>query len=189
MYSSVVLNSVCPPDPDLASASISTVAPAFQTATFGRDPNNLTNADGRLPNDRPHMFRLMGTVDLPHAALALSGNFQYLTGKPWAASAQVSLPQGDQRILIEPRGSRRSSSQTLLDLRVSKPFSVRKLGRIDVMFDVLNVLNDTAGDRQLLQPQLRSAHRLHRPAPGDARRPTESRPLTRCSQRGGLGAR
>ena len=24
--------------------------------TFGRDPNDLTNADGRLPNDRPHML-------------------------------------------------------------------------------------------------------------------------------------
>jgi hypothetical protein len=24
--------------------------------TFGRDPNSLTNANGRLPNDRPHMF-------------------------------------------------------------------------------------------------------------------------------------
>ena len=29
--------------------------------TFGRDPNDLTNARGRLPNDRPHMFRVMGT--------------------------------------------------------------------------------------------------------------------------------
>ena len=25
--------------------------------TFGRDPNSLTNATGRLPNDRRHMFR------------------------------------------------------------------------------------------------------------------------------------
>jgi hypothetical protein len=69
---------------------------------------------------------------------------QHLTGKPWAASAQVALPQGDQRILLEPRGSRRLSSQTLLDVRVSKTMTISSLGRIEVMFDVLNVFNDTA---------------------------------------------
>jgi hypothetical protein len=48
-----------------ADPQVSTVAPAFPTTTFGRDPNNLTHAYGRLPNDRPHMFRTMGTIDLP----------------------------------------------------------------------------------------------------------------------------
>jgi hypothetical protein len=81
---------------------------------------------------------------VPHTGLTVAGNLQYFSGKPWAATAQVLLPQGDQRILIEPRGSRRLSSQTLLDLRVSRPFSVGKLGRIDAILDVLNVLNDTA---------------------------------------------
>ena len=33
------------------------------------------------------------------------------------------LPQGDQRVLLEPRGSRRLSSQSLLDLRVSRTFA------------------------------------------------------------------
>ena len=47
-----------------ADPQVSTVAPAFPTTTFGRDPNNLTNAYGRLPNDRPHMFRAMGTIDV-----------------------------------------------------------------------------------------------------------------------------
>jgi len=123
---------------------VSTVAPAFPTATFGRDPNNLTNAEGRLPNDRPHMFRLMGTIDVPRTGVTVAANLGYFSGKPWAATAQVLLPQGDQRILIEPRGTRRLSSQTLLDLRVSRPFSVGGLGRIDAILDALNLLNDTA---------------------------------------------
>jgi hypothetical protein len=128
-----------------ADPQVSTVAPAFPTAAFGRDPNNLTNANGRLPNDRPHMFRVMGTVDVPRTGgLAISGNLQYFSGKPWAATTQVSLPQGDQRILLEPRGSRRLTFQTLLDLRASYAFRVGQLGRIDVMCDILNVLNDTA---------------------------------------------
>jgi len=127
-----------------ADPQVSTVAPAFPTATFGRDPNNLTNANGRLPNDRPHMFRLMGTIDVPRTGVTVAANLGYFSGKPWAATAQVLLPQGDQRILIEPRGTRRLSSQTLLDLRVSRPFSVGGLGRIDAILDVLNLLNDTA---------------------------------------------
>ena len=127
-------------------AQASTVAPAFPTATFGRDPNNLTNANGRLPNDRPHMFRLMGTVDVPRTGFSIGANLQVVSGKPWAATAQVSLPQGDQRILLEPRGSRRLPSQSLLDVRVSRPIPFGGRGRAELLLDVLNVLNDTAAE-------------------------------------------
>jgi hypothetical protein len=131
-------------------ASSGTTAGAAQnssglsTGTFGRDPNDLTNADGRLPNDRPHAFRIMGTVDVPRTGIIVAANLQCFSGKPRAASAQVALPQGDQRILLEPRGSRRLSSQSLLDLRVSRsiPFGRGRHG--EILFDVLNVLNDTA---------------------------------------------
>ena len=58
------------------------------------------------------MFRVMGTVDVPRTGLVVAANLQYFSGKPWAASAQMTLPQGDQRILLEPRGSRRLSSQS-----------------------------------------------------------------------------
>jgi hypothetical protein len=123
-------------------AQLSTVAPG---GTFGRDPNNLTNADGRLPNDRPQVFRVMGSLQVPRSSVLVSANFQHFSGKPWAASTQVSLPQGAQRILIEPRGSRRLESQSLLDLRVSKTLGFGA-GRVELLFDVLNVLNDTAGE-------------------------------------------
>ena len=48
---------------------------------FGQDPNSLTNARGLLPNDRPHVFRLMGSVDVPKTGLAVAGNLQYYAGK------------------------------------------------------------------------------------------------------------
>ena len=123
------------------AAQLGTVAPAN---TFGRDPNNLTNATGRLPNDRPHAFRLMGSVILPRTSIMLAANLQHFSGKPWAATTQVSLPQGDQRILLEPRGSRRLPSQSLVDLRVSRPFQVGGVGTVNLMLDVLNLLNETA---------------------------------------------
>jgi hypothetical protein len=111
---------------------------------YGRDPNDLTNARGRLPNDRPHMFRLMGTVEMPRTGLRVAANMQYFSGKPWAATAQIILPQGDQRIFLEPRGARRLSSQSLLDLRVSRTVVTRELGRVELLLDVLNVLNNKA---------------------------------------------
>jgi TonB dependent receptor/Carboxypeptidase regulatory-like domain/TonB-dependent Receptor Plug Domain len=122
---------------------VSTVAPP-NPSTFGRDPNDLSNAYGRLPNDRPHIFRVMTSVDVPRTGLQLAANLQCFSGKPWAATTQIALPQGDQRVLLEPRGSRRLSSQSLLDLRVSRPIALGNLGRIDLVFDVLNALNDTA---------------------------------------------
>jgi outer membrane receptor protein involved in Fe transport len=125
-------------------AQLSTIA--LNQNIFGRDPNDLTNARGRLPNDRPHMLRVMGTVEVPRTGLMIATNFQYYTGKPWAATAQVTLPQGSQRIALEPRGVRRLSSQSLLDLRVSRKIVSGGLGRIELLLDVLNVLNITAAE-------------------------------------------
>ena len=73
-----------------------------------------------------------------------AADLQYFSGKPWAATAQVLLPQGDTRLLLEPRGSRRLSSQSLLDLRVSRTFAVGDAGRVELLLDLLNALNDTA---------------------------------------------
>ena len=56
----------------------------------------------------------------------------------------MALPQGGQRILLEPRGSRRLSSQTLLDVRASKTIRFAGVGRVELLVDVLNLLNDTA---------------------------------------------
>jgi TonB-dependent receptor-like protein/carboxypeptidase family protein len=126
-----------------AGPQVSSVAPGGNTA-FGQNPNDLTNASGRMPNDRPHMLRVAGSVDVPRTGMAIAANFQYFSGKPWAATTQILLPQGDTRILLEPRGTRRLSSQSVLDLRVSRRIALPGAGRVELMLDVLNALNDTA---------------------------------------------
>jgi hypothetical protein len=126
-----------------AGAQSSSVA--LPTVPIGRDPNELTNARGVLPNDRPHMFRLMGTINVPRTGVVIAANWQYFSGKPWAATTQITdLPQGEQRVLLEPRGSRRLPGQTLLDLRLSRTIARSGLGDIELLADVLNALNDTA---------------------------------------------
>jgi hypothetical protein len=87
----------------------------------------------------------MGAVDVPRIGVVVAANFQYFSGKPWAASAVVNLPQNSQqRVLLEPRGSRRLPSQSLLDVRVSRTIRFRGAGRADLLLDILNLLNDAA---------------------------------------------
>ena len=126
-----------------SEAQFSTIArPAY--LTFGQDPNDLTNATGRLPNDRPHIFRATGVWQTPWQGLLVAANLQTFSGRPWAPTTQVTLPQGSQRIMLATRGAERLSSQSLLDLRVSKSFRLPSAGTVDLLFDVLNLLNDTA---------------------------------------------
>ena len=86
----------------------------------------------------------MGTVDVPGTGLVVAANLQIFSGKPWASTAQVVLPQGDQRMQLEPRGSRRLSSQSLLDVRVSRTIHFGGARSIELLLDVLNALDDTA---------------------------------------------
>ena len=85
----------------------------------------------------------MGTVDVPRTGFVIAANLQQFSGKPWAATTQVSLPQDSQRILLEPRGTRRLPSQALLDLRVSRTLGFGG-SRVELLLDVLNVLNESA---------------------------------------------
>jgi hypothetical protein len=143
------------------AAQVSTVAPppVPQGVTFGRDPNDLTNARGRLPNDRPHIFRLMGSVDLAKTGFVMAANLGYFSGKPWAATALIPQPvQNPQpRVLLEPRGTRRLSSQAILDVRLSRPVSFGAGKRIEFVLDVLNVLNNRA-EEALATDNLASAN-------------------------------
>jgi hypothetical protein len=126
-----------------AAAGEAQAGSTFGTRGFGRDPNSLTNARGRLANDRPHVFRVAGSAAVPRTGLVVAANLQAFSGKPWAASTQISLPQGDQRVLLEPPGTRRLSAQTLLDVRLSRTMTLGAFGRIELLVDVLNATNET----------------------------------------------
>jgi hypothetical protein len=115
--------------------------------TFGRDPNSLTNATGVLANDRTHVVRFLGSAVIPGIDLQIATNVQYLTGAPWAASTQVSLPQGLTRVLLETPGTRRLSSQTLVDLRLSRTISLGRMVQVELLLDLLNALNVNAEER------------------------------------------
>ena len=86
----------------------------------------------------------MTSVDVPRTGFVVAANLQHLSGKPWAMTAFVNPNEAARPVLIEPRGTRRLSSQTLLDVRVSRTFRFGDVGRVELCLDVLNLLNDTA---------------------------------------------
>jgi hypothetical protein len=90
------------------------------------------------------MVRVMVSADVPRTGLVAAANIRHFSGKPWAASVLAPLPQGDVRIQLEERGARRLSSQTLVDLRLSRAFVLGAAARVELLIDVFNVLNDTA---------------------------------------------
>ncbi len=121
-----------------------TAAFAGSRSRFGRDPNDLTNATGNLLNDRTHMFRVQTAFEIPKVDVLVGAAVQYLTGKPYAAQANVRLPQGTRQVYLESLGSRRLPPQTLLDLRISKIFRIGGERRIEVLADILNLFQEKA---------------------------------------------
>jgi hypothetical protein len=122
--------------------------------SFGQDPNDTTNlrTGSKLPFDRTHVFRITGAFEIPKIEVLIGANYQYLSGLPWAAFATVETNQrAKQRIYSEPRGTRRLSSQNLLDFRVSKIFRFGRSGKLEIVADVLNLLNDDAPETLVTQ--------------------------------------
>ena len=127
-----------------AGAQVSTVRRS-RACTFGRDPNDLTNARGRLPNDRPHMFRVDG-----HGRRATDR----LRGRRQPAALQRQAVGGDGagraaagRPAHPARAARLAPAVVAIAARCARvaddPTSAA-LGRVELLLDVLNALNDTA---------------------------------------------
>ena len=90
------------------------------------------------------MLKTQATFEIPRIGVVVAANFQHVSGQPWGAIQLFRLPQGERRVWIETQGARRLSSQTLLDLRLSKVFRFRNNGRVEILADLLNLTNDSA---------------------------------------------
>jgi len=112
------------------------------SGTFGKDPNNYTNADGPLNHDRTWIFKFQASYSLPWDILA-SLNYLYQTGTPIPTYTRIYPDQGVQQILAEPRGPVRYKPWNLLDLRLQKTFNLYKSLRFEAMIDVFNLLNSS----------------------------------------------
>jgi hypothetical protein len=112
--------------------------------TFFNNPNAHVNAIGRLPGERRHQVKIVGTVKAPWG-INLSTNMQFYSGRRYtrtvrSADIGLRLRQGAEINFAETRGSRGLPSRAILDFKLEKVFSLGPV-RLSIFGDVFNALN------------------------------------------------
>jgi hypothetical protein len=115
------------------------------------NPNNLINVTGPLAGqntnfngqigDRPHQFKLTGTYITPWYDIGVAGNLNSQSGV--AVTRQISVAQtvgGSSTVNVEPLGSERLDTRTVVDLRF---FKTARFGsrEIEAALDFNNLFN------------------------------------------------
>lgn len=122
-------------------------AAALGIGRWGQDSDPLYTRNpllwGHLSYERPHQFKLLGTVILPWN-ITVCADVRLLSGNPWQAEIPMWMTgiyrsQYDQ-VLLEKRGSRRHPMSTCFNAHLSKAFRIKE-SRFELILDVLNVLN------------------------------------------------
>jgi len=133
----------------------------FYGGSDGNDPNNYINANQRLQGDRPHMFRIAGTSELP-GGIGFSGVINIQSGRPYNRQIRVGgLGQGTSRVIMDPAGSNsaafgelRYPTEKRVDLSLNKVFDISG-ARLKIDAQVFNLLNEgtyTLNQSLVLQP-------------------------------------
>ncbi len=107
---------------------------------MGQDPNDLINAYGRMPSDRPWILKVQAGYTLPLDIMA-SFNWVYQTGRPYISFTQFRLNQGRVKVIAEPRGKHRLPNWSVVDFRLQKTFNITDRVKLLATIDVWNVFN------------------------------------------------
>ncbi len=111
----------------------------FQTPNLA-----LVNADGLVGFDRTHEIKVFAGYQIPKIEVAANMYYRYLSGTPWTPFQRVGSGTfnwtGSIDILLEPRGSRRTEGQQLMDIRFEKVFNVGA-NRLGLYLDAENLFN------------------------------------------------
>jgi len=119
----------------------------LSSGSAGQDPNDLINAKGGLGSrDRPNMFSLMGSYEVPGIAVQISGNLTAVSGTAVASTAPVRLPQGTRSISLEAAGSKyRTESEQYMHVRITKIFFREGPRRLELAGETKNALQEQGG--------------------------------------------
>jgi outer membrane receptor protein involved in Fe transport len=118
----------------------------LQFRSFGQDPNQYVNVDGRLKSDVTWQFKVQLVYKLP-AGFLVSANFSSRDGahlvRRTRSLKDITLVPENKPILLQPRGENgRLSDVTLLDMRLEKDFRLGDSARLAVFADAFNLLNE-----------------------------------------------
>jgi hypothetical protein len=133
---------------DGAQLGINTNGTATRNVYDFTNPNNLVDlgagpGQGRGANDQPHAFKLLGSYQAGWG-INIGANYQALSGLPYDRTLTVPLAQGSRNIAVEPRGTYRASTLSLLSLRADKGWRFNGR-RAAFVAELHNVLNSSAG--------------------------------------------
>ena len=132
------------------NAGLSRVASSALTQ-LANSPNSFLNlsTNSRLDLDRPFIFQVMGTYQLP-GDFFLSARFYGYSGTPWLRTVTIVPPQSwleahgasntPVTVLLEEPGTRRYPFFESLDLRLEKNLRLSSGTNLNVWVDILNLL-------------------------------------------------
>lgn len=122
-----------------------------QTATagsFGRNPNDFVNTDGRLIGDRPVVGKLQFLYEAPYGFL-FGINYMHQAGRLWARQIRVGglgFPARPTINMEANTGDRRVPDWNTIDVRLQKDFRLGGNTRVGVFGDILNLTNIDANE-------------------------------------------
>ena len=106
------------------------------------DPNYLINRENSyLNNDATYVFKVDSTYELPWK-IGSSVNFQHYTGYPFLPLGIFGgLNQVSETIVLQPAGQQRLPSVNMLNVRLSREFTIGDRWRVEPLIDFFNVTN------------------------------------------------
>jgi hypothetical protein len=131
----------------LGSSKLSPVSSQTSTAgTFGQNPNDFVNTDGRLIGDRPVVAKLQLLYEAPWG-ITVATNYTHQDGRLWSRQILVGglgFPSRPTINMEANTGDRRTPNWDLIDVRIEKDFPITPTTRAGVFVDALNLTNSDA---------------------------------------------
>ncbi len=118
-------------------------------SSFGQNPNDFINIDGRLAGERRWMFKTQFLYRFPWDVLT-AVSYTGLSGRAYQRQIRVPDLGIPTTINAEVRdGSRAVDPWNLLDVRLQKQFAIGQNARLGLFLDALNLFNDDANENVL----------------------------------------
>src|SRR2546430_2926065 len=137
------------------------------------NPNNLIDFVGKgstttggigntISPDQPHAFKLLGSYQAPWG-VTLGANYQAVSGLARDRNLSVPFSQGTANFRVEPRGTYRGDTLSLLSVRADKSFRLGGGSRASFIAELHNALNSSAGQAAAASSYGSGTRRLARP--------------------------
>jgi carboxypeptidase family protein/TonB-dependent receptor-like protein len=134
----------------LGSSLSSPISSQTSTAglSFGQNPNDFVNTEGRLIGDRPVIAKLQFLYEAPWG-ITWATNYTHQAGRLWSRQIRVAglgFPSRPTINMEANTGDRHVPDWDLIDMRIEKDFSLQGSVRAGVFLDVLNLTNSDANE-------------------------------------------